>query len=239
MSTQDNPHISTADKQNASPARFRLGLAGLILVFALCVSALYWTFNPAGAASGNDRFGAPEAETGTPGPTDSGAPLSLNSLTWVGEQIDEIAGDTIRNLQIADIDDDGQGEIVVATGNGLLLSYNLQAGAWVSQTVAANSGLAWVRDIGDADNDGKDEILADWSNYGALWLYKFDGGIWNPTVMISNRGWYYTAAIGDADGDSANEIVVGDYGIGQLLLFKYNGETFVQSQIDTVSDVVA
>jgi hypothetical protein len=66
MSTQDNPHISTADKQNASPGRFRLGLAGLILVFALCVSTLYWTFTPAGAASGNDRFGAPDADTEAP-----------------------------------------------------------------------------------------------------------------------------------------------------------------------------
>jgi hypothetical protein len=159
MSTQDNPHISTADKQNASPARFRLGLAGLILVFALCVSALYWTFNPAGAASGNDRFGAPEAETGTPGPTDSGAPLSLNSLTWVGEQIDEIAGDHIRNLRITDADNDGQNEILVAIGSGSILSYKLQGNEWISQTIASGSGWPWIRDVGDADNDGEIEVL--------------------------------------------------------------------------------
>jgi hypothetical protein len=64
--------------------------------------------------------------------------------------------------------------------------------------------------IGDANNDGKNEIVAvlPFASSNQVRMYENKSGGWIPT-MIASPGKASVVAIGDADNDGKNEIVVG------------------------------
>lgn len=166
---------------------------------------------------------------------------------WIQEQIDDIAGARIQGVWIGDATNDRQEEVLVTTNagslnTGLFLQYECTATGWTRTTIESFPGREpFVRSVGDADNDGKVEVLVTvliqpvFGNQSAeLRLYKHVNGAWQYQTIAQGAAGYYTAAIGDADGDGANDIVVAGYNLGSILLFKFSSGGFVQSQIDNV-----
>ena len=187
------------------------------------------------------------------GITDSRAQVpgsqKLSALTWTGEQVDDISGQQIMSFWIADVDRDGQNEILATTYNGssgLILLYKRENDAWTRHTIDTTSKRPRVLDIGDADSDGSIEVLVDLSvnyvyasNDGELRLYHFKDGTWTYQTILAGSAGSYTGAIGDANGDGKNDIVAGGYNSGQILILENTSGSFVKSQIATTSQADA
>jgi hypothetical protein len=87
---------------------------------------------------------------------------------------------------------------------------------WHSKIVAnANeSYIGWDVEIGDADNDGKNEILTTGCPSSALYVSKLENNVWNTKMMINNLaktfpGMGLTVKVIDLNNDGANEIILG------------------------------
>lgn len=115
---------------------------------------------------------------------------------------------------VADLDDNGDLEIVTAQGSGYLnvLNHNGSV-AWTRQP-ASNElrGLS----VADLDADGTLEIIVTGAVYGKVntWVYEHNGDLRPGWPQLNNNNGYAygvfndNAAVGDLDGDGAGEIVV-------------------------------
>ncbi len=81
-------------------------------------------------------------------------------------------------------------------------------------TESTESYLGWDVEIGDADNDGKNEILTTGSPSSALLMAKRENGIWNSKILTDNLaqtfpGMGLSVKVVDLNGDGVNEILLG------------------------------
>ena len=139
-------------------------------------------------ASGHDRT--------TPGATDVGR-------TWPG-------------VVVADVDGDGELEIVTAHGGGWVSVYDRNGyfeTGWPRQpTTSELRGL----EVFDLDGDGSMEIVvtAAIGSQTNTWVYEHTGALrtgWPQITGVTGYAWGVyndNAAVGDVDGDPAAEIVV-------------------------------
>jgi len=118
-------------------------------------------------------------------------------------------------LSVGDINNDGQPEIVVAPGKGLPPTIKIfdQKGNFLSSFLAYDKNFRGGVNIvvGDADNDGKNELVTGAAS-GGPHLRVFDyTGVLKAQFMAfdpkSNTG--ISVMISDTNGDGKNEIVVG------------------------------
>jgi hypothetical protein len=80
--------------------------------------------------------------------------------------------------------------------------------------VSDQSFAGWEVAIGDADNDGKNEILTGGCPDSKLDIYKYSGGIWSAKTLGSNFADFYpgmikNVRIADLNNDGQNEVVLG------------------------------
>jgi hypothetical protein len=140
----------------------------------------------------------------------------------------------IEDLEIGDADNDGRNDIVIgiedtagaAGAISYLRKYSFIGGTWqetnLSPTSERNS-IQWV-EIGDADNDGLNEVVALYANVtgtfgSALRIFKNASGFWiqiNVTGILPDPDdRSERMQIGDVDNDGLNEIVAGFWnGVG-------------------------
>ncbi len=145
-------------------------------------------------------------------------PDGTYSLSW-SEYIQNV-GWGVTAAVVGDIDNDTENEIVVAASSphdvssgGTIRIYEYKNGTYVSfwsTTIGEyieHNGLS----IGDADNDGKNELLVGVSWYGRkMLMFKHNTGniydqVWNE---ISGNDVISTF-IGDVDNDGQNELIAG------------------------------
>ncbi len=177
---------------------------------------------------------------------------------WAANVVDNVGDVRCKDLIIGDADNDGKNELVLGThGDGLINIYKWDAGRmkWNSMNVEQN----WVAKIdaergtnhrvprenltydavdqtavhiviiGDADNDGKNELVATISSslaYEAgsqisfVNIYKWNGSGWDTETASESSGYQHRSIlIGDVDSDGGNEVVVGTSN-GKLIMFK-------------------
>jgi hypothetical protein len=126
------------------------------------------------------------------------------------------AGRTWPGIVLADVDRDGELEIVTAHGGGYLSVYNQQGyfeAGWPQKP--AGSELRGVS-VSDLDRDGFPEIIATGavSSKVNTWVYDHGGNLRPGWPQLSNESGYAwgvyndNAAAGDLDGDGVGEIVV-------------------------------
>ncbi len=88
--------------------------------------------------------------------------------------------------------------------------------------------------IGDADNDGDNDVGVAWGRHFSA--FEWDGGGYQKIgqhVVTEARGWETTldCMVGDVDDDRLNEVVVtGGYqsGAPEVLVLQWNGDTFTE-----------
>ncbi len=76
------------------------------------------------------------------------------------------------------------------------------------------SYAGWDVEIGDADNDGKNEILTTGCPDSRLYRFNFHGSLWNTTLLADNLAqdtpaMGLTVRVADLNGDGANEVLLG------------------------------
>jgi VCBS repeat protein len=142
----------------------------------------------------------------------------------------------LRELDIADVDGDGEDELVVSCGVSL---GDIPGEGYVRVFDLATKELEWKSpDLGgcvegllvhDLDGDGRPEIVAS-TGYryreGYIYIYTFENDGYRRVHRSENVGpKAFGLDIGDIDGDGVEEIVVGNLD-GYVHVF--DGETFVR-----------
>jgi hypothetical protein len=90
------------------------------------------------------------------------------------------------------------------------------APGWQGEIIAESteSYLGWDVEIGDADNDGKNEILTTGSPSSALLMAKHKNGVWRSKILTDNLAQTYpgmglSVKVVDLNADGVNEILLG------------------------------
>ena len=164
--------------------------------------------------------------------------------SWESPPLGESTSAVNKNTLIADVDNDGDNEFVLVKGlssNGYHIEiYDLSYGGFsLIKKVGDFPNLIFSIDAGDADNDGKNEIVLSTFNVGAPTILKYDvaTGSWTSKTAEPIPLEYYQpgsdwlgldyARVRDADnvvdalGNRDNEIVGGGNN-DRLMIWKYN-----------------
>jgi len=116
------------------------------------------------------------------------------------------------------------------------------ASGWQGQIVAQvpQSYCGWGVTIGDADNDGRNEILATGSPDSRLYLFHNNAGTWQTQLLANNLatvspGMGLCVQVLDLNGDGRNEVILGTGQDGggspaHFYVMQTNGQT-ITSQI--------
>jgi hypothetical protein len=137
---------------------------------------------------------------------------------WVETNVSNLSSFVaVEAVAIGDVNNDGKNEIAIG-----LRSYNSypnetriyenKSGGWVETNISSWDSDIWFVAIGDADNDGQNELAVVgeniYNNY-VLRIYKNVTGKWAETNVTSLNTSVLSLAIGDANNDGQNEVVIG------------------------------
>lgn len=118
----------------------------------------------------------------------------------------------VRYIMIADADNDGDNEIVLAEDKHVEIYEWNGSGFTNLWNSADHDYIIWSVDVGDADNDGDNEVVLAMFNMGSAIVYEYLGNDnWGNSVTtesICSCNIDY-AKVRDADNDGYNEIVGG------------------------------
>ena len=161
--------------------------------------------------------------------------------SWESLPLGESSSVADENTMIADVDNDGNNEIVLVKGRHIEI-YDLTAGK-LSPVMKGNDYPypIFSIDAGDADNDGKDEIVLSIFHSGGPIIWKYEKGTgWSSKTAQPIPSEYYQAGfdwlnldyarVRDADnivdefGNKGNEIVGGGNN-DRLMIWKYDKQT--------------
>lgn len=125
-------------------------------------------------------------------------------------------GRTWPGVAVADIDNDGQPEIVTAHSGGWLSVYDRNGYFKPGWPQHPTSGELRGLKVFDIDNDGTAEIVvtAAWGNKTNVWVYEHTGTIragWPQITGVTGYSWGVyndNASVGALDADAPAEIVV-------------------------------
>ncbi|HHW09717.1 MAG TPA: VCBS repeat-containing protein [Firmicutes bacterium] len=158
------------------------------------------------------------------------APL-FDGLQWYRPATGEMgvidAGQFGVGLAVADIDHDGQPEIITGTNDPQIRIYKYAGGAWQKYIVDEQClGAAHDLIAVDIDGDGRLEILANATgSRPALVLYRPIDGVFQPwrRYLIDEGIFTEGLAAADLDGDGRVDIVHGPYYFLQPAAGPYGG----------------
>jgi flagellin-like protein len=159
---------------------------------------------------------------------------------WQETNISSMYPDYVRSVAIGDADNDGKNEVVIGAGyyGNQTRMYKNTTGKWVETNISdfgyyereANSVA-----IGDANNDGKNEIVVGVGNNenftGGIRMYENKSGGWQETNISNEDGFVNSVAIGDADNDGKNEIVIGGDFDNGVKIYKNESSGWIGSNI--------
>jgi hypothetical protein len=140
-----------------------------------------------------------------------------------------------NSMVSADVDNDGEDEIIFGNEDGYIQIIQHQDGNYVDEWRSTNLdweiyGLA----VGDTDSDGTIEIVAA-NHYGMLYIYGYQGvglGYEKEWEFQLNKEMPYGLAVGNLDDDEYQEIVVGSVQVvsteENVFVFGYDGSTYVE-----------
>ncbi|UCH88056.1 MAG: VCBS repeat-containing protein [Thermoplasmata archaeon] len=113
------------------------------------------------------------------------------------------------------------------------LRYECEDTAYIHNNIVSGLGedIECI-DIGDADNDGDNEVVVGTDGDNVL-MYDGSGSSWTQTVIDINIGGDARCiGIGDPDNDNLNEVVVGTSS-ENLFMYEYLSATWYRRELDT------
>ncbi|MGE0879773.1 MAG: FG-GAP repeat domain-containing protein [Acidimicrobiia bacterium] len=162
----------------------------------------------------------------TPGGPIDHAGGAFIALDWDNGQVNKLwqvfTDDVINSSPaIADLDNDGTGDVVVGTGLDYNTADSNKVFAWRASDGRAVSG--WPRStggatssspaIGDVNGDGHPDVVSG-SRDGKVWAWKGDGTlIWSVSPNITGEGGgeiVSSPVIADLDGNGRQDVVIGN-----------------------------
>lgn len=131
-----------------------------------------------------------------------------------------------RVVRLADVNNDGNLDIVVTQWTKLAVKLGNGDGTFGSSILSSSTGFdARGMDVGDLDGDGKLDLVANHAP-GSWWLafHKGNGnGSFQPGIVIPNSALAIpNMAIRDADGDGDLDVITGSFQ-GNFKVFVNNG----------------
>lgn len=134
---------------------------------------------------------------------------------------------------IGDADNDGKNELIIRDGawfGGTLYVYKYNGTTWIQtwSTPRASQADPWHTWIGDADNDGLNELIVG-SGYGGrgIEIYKYNGSTYSLQWSVFLGKDIYTVQTIDLDGDGLNELLAADaFWSPDIRMYKYTGSTY-------------
>jgi hypothetical protein len=129
---------------------------------------------------------------------------------------------------LADLDDDGQQEVIVVTHFGELYVWRIDGTEVFEAEGVPASGAYGAPAIGDIDGDGRPEIV--WATTGSLQAHRLDGAVVPGFPLLAPAGVNFRAVptLADLDGDGVLDVVIGAQGLtvanpGQVVAYRYTG----------------
>ena len=153
-----------------------------------------------------------------------------------------------RDLFVSDVDNDGDGDIVVLfESNFLGVLYNNGNGTFANLVFIGSGGiLAKTIDVNDLDGDGDGDIVLSETQIGftagAIVVKNNGNGTFTGSSLPHSQSIPNgrSAIIGDIDNDNDNDIImIGNYssGFGYISVYKNNGNGTFASNIDYASGI--
>ena len=140
---------------------------------------------------------------------------------WTTRVIGTVAADTPAGVAAADVDLDGDLDVLVAGTAGLYVYDNI--------TIHARSEFARGEDLpgsytdpdflaaGDFDRDGDDDLIVSADNGSITVLRTQEGGVWTQSGQVNDRRLHGRGLVADFDGDGDLDVVGGsDSGVTLL-----------------------
>ena len=136
--------------------------------------------------------------------------------SWTAADINTSLGGA-RDVQVADLDGDGDPDIVAIGYNDDVIAWYENDGAadpsWTASQIAIdNAGQPTSVYVGDMDGDGDIDVLTTSQNYTLTW-YENDGAAnpsWTAANIATNLGHPFNAHAADMDGDGDLDIILAD-----------------------------
>ncbi len=162
-----------------------------------------------------------------------------------GILIGDISPNTINGIKSADLDKDGNKDVITCSSDGKIYIWKNPGGTgvksnWTNYLVGNTQGAALRVEIGDLDKDNDIDIVSTdqtgknvtiWENDGN----PFDGTPWTSVWVGDTAGQAFAVKLGDINGDSYLDIVTGDASTGGTVTVWWNdGTPALQSQWDNV-----
>jgi hypothetical protein len=149
--------------------------------------------------------------------------FTYTSGTWVRSQIDSNFPDLSGYPAVGDAMNLGRPQVYVGTHDqGHIYAYRWDSPAWSRFAVELSTGGIAYTSVGDADNDGQNELVAD--KYGPPWgikVYDYSGGAWIGAVAEAAPTVADCSYIVDINGDGRNEIVAASSNGGSVSEYRY------------------
>jgi len=112
----------------------------------------------------------------------------------------------INSLDMGDLDGDGDGDVVVARPDGLVLWAERAGDAFTGNFVGANTTVANTIRIGNMDNDADGDVIVGRDDGFISWVERSGNSL--TGINSFNAGGVNDLALGDADGDENGDIFI-------------------------------
>ncbi len=149
---------------------------------------------------------------------------------WVLENVANVPT-SVWSVAIGDADNDGKNEVVIGTNSTTMamevIAYE-KDGAWgVDYNIKDVPTDVWSVAIGDADNDGNNEVVIG-TGYTTLEkevrAYENITGTWVEDNITDTPTSVQSLGIGDSDNDGMNEVIIGMIGTtGEVRAYEKDG----------------
>jgi hypothetical protein len=142
-------------------------------------------------------------------------------------------GVAVNDVVVADMDRDGDNDVVVAAGNNAVVYFGTD---WSSSQSLQATGTVLALDVGYIDADGNLDVVVGTKDGKVYWFA--NDGTWARTLVADLGSDVTTLRVGDVDGDFWDDIVVGTEN-GYIRWFRHDkGTSWVDLQIDKLDTTI-
>jgi len=130
-----------------------------------------------------------------------------------------------RSVKVTDIDGDGRCEVIAANDEWGFVIFKKSSTGWNLTSVFDSGSTPIDVNVGDFNNDGKDDLLLTDAGWVYLGLWNVSTQKWDAKRLNTNitLGGTHDVEVSDLNGDNKLDIVMGTYETNQTIILWNNG----------------